>query len=126
MTDDLEARKAALAARRTGAPAKRGHAATGGRLLAAGLSTGAALLLTGAMARVPHTGTPAAPAPAVAATSFLDRVATNATTAPTTLPAAPAGTPVGTARPSVTAAPAPPVVTAAPAPLPPATTSRAS
>ena len=121
MTDDLEARRAALAARRQ-APTARRHAAPGGRRLAAGLSTGAALMLIGFMARVPH---PASAAPPAQPT-FLQQVVDQAGTAPATGPATDAPAPA-TATPAPAATvPSAPVVRAAPAPLPPATTSRAS
>lgn len=117
MTDDLAARRAALAARRTAAPARRTHAAIGGRILAAGLSTGGALLLTGFMARAPHPTT-AAPAAATAPAPFLEQLSTG------TVPIAPSGAPPATAP--ATPARTGPLAAAAPAHLPPATTSRAS
>jgi hypothetical protein len=117
MTDDLDARRAALAARRARTPATRGHAATGGRLLATGLSTGAALVFAGLMARVPA---PTATAPATAPAPQVAQVATDAAAVST-----PADAPTPHASPAPSSAAAP-VVTAAPTPAPPATTSRAS
>ncbi|MEO5841660.1 MAG: hypothetical protein ABIQ73_06520 [Acidimicrobiales bacterium] len=157
MTDDREARVAALKARRrpnagattepvaptaattepvapTAVKMRRRHAATGGRILFAGLSVSAALVLTTAMARNDQqaVATSAPDIPTTQAAPIVVRIVIGASPA-VDAPAAPTAS-EETSTPSVTTAPAvataPSAVAAAtPAPVPTraaATSSRGS